>query len=196
MRSVAGYERLDDMLEEGLNAGCLYFIEPSKWSTRLSGKLIDETMHRSVCFSMEISHKKSTELMLGLDPEREPVRIFMEKLKDGDWIRMEKGAGLIFPSGMILEEAKGMTVDIIRDKSRVYKKMKPDLSYIDIDDLRFISVPDGSRYIDSPEEYSEVITALKELAVEINTPIIIRQRIPEQIAKRGEVCMKYTCISD
>ena len=104
-------------------------------------------------------------------------------LSDADWEKLIEGAGTIGKSHLIIDDTPGISISELRSKCRKYK-LEHDLKLVIIDYLQLMS---GSGRSDSrQQEISDISRSLKQLARELNVPVIALSQLSRQVEQRPD----------
>ena len=104
-------------------------------------------------------------------------------LSDADWEKLIEGAGTIGKSHLIIDDTPGISISELRSKCRKYK-LEHDLKLAIIDYLQLMS---GSGRSDSrQQEISDISRSLKQLARELNVPVIALSQLSRQVEQRPD----------
>ena len=108
----------------------------------------------------------------------DPVTYRMQTGKNCD-----EGAGTIGKSHLIIDDTPGISISELRSKCRKYK-LEHDLKLVIIDYLQLMS---GSGRSDSrQQEISDISRSLKQLARELNVPVIALSQLSRQVEQRPD----------
>ncbi len=134
-------------------------------------------------FSLEMSKEQLVNRLFSLESRVDAQLLRSGNLSDADWEKLIEGAGTIGSSHLIIDDTPGITVSELRSKCRKYK-LEHDLQLVIIDYLQLMS---GSRRTDSrQQEISDISRALKQLARELQVPVIALSQLSRQVEQRPE----------
>lgn len=190
MGVITGFTDLDHILKGGLQKGCLYVLaaRPSIGKTTLAIHMADYIClkeHRTVAFfSLENSRRQVIDRILALESGIDPYCIFTGRINRKDWHRIAEAAETIGKSNLVIDDSYCIDVHKLRTRCLEYRRENEDLAAIFIDYLQLIS---GSEEKESREEEAlEVVTSLKDLARELDRPIVVLSQISRSVEHRED----------
>ncbi|MCD8364482.1 MAG: replicative DNA helicase [Clostridiales bacterium] len=134
-------------------------------------------------FSLEMSKEQLVNRLFSLESRVDAQQLRSGNLSDSDWEKLIEGAGTIGSSQLIIDDTPGITVSEMRSKCRKYK-LEHDLQLVIIDYLQLMS---ASRKTDSrQQEISDISRALKQLARELQVPVIALSQLSRQVEQRPD----------
>lgn len=135
-------------------------------------------------FSLEMSNAQLGGRLVSMDSRVEAQKIRIGKLDAIEWKNFIESAKKISDSPFLLDDTPGITPAQLRSKCRKYKLENPDLGLIIIDYLQLMS---SNRKSDSrQQEISEISRSLKEIARELDVPIIALSQLSRAVEKRDD----------
>ncbi len=170
-----GFTDLDNMTT-GLQKSDFILIaaRPSMGKTAFVLSLADNICFRDkksvAIFSLEMSKEQLVNRLLSMESRVDAQKIRSGNLEQSEWGSLMEGAETIGRSDLIIDDTAGISVAELRSKCRKYK-MDKDIQLIIIDYIQLMSA--GSGRTDSrQQELSDISRALKQLARELNVPVI------------------------
>ncbi len=134
-------------------------------------------------FSLEMSKEQLVNRLFSLESKVDSQSIRTGNLSDEDWAKLIEGAGIIGKSNLIIDDTPGISVGELRSKCRKYK-LEHNLGIIIIDYLQLMT---GSKKSDSrQQEISDISRSLKEIARELNVPVIALSQLSRAVEQRPE----------
>lgn len=176
-----GFTDLDYILDGGLQKGCLYVLagRPSMGKTGMVINMVDficfKQSRSAVYFSLDMSCKQFTDRVLAFEAEIDPYLLRVGRIAGDDWFRLARATETIGNSRLIVNDASGIDVKTIREKCLDYRKDTDDIAVIFIDYLQLISGSDNDE--SRRKEMSEIVKDLKDLARELDRPIVVLSQI-------------------
>lgn len=171
-----GIEELDSRLS-GFDLEGLFILagRPSMGKTLLAQTIIDnvagEQQKNCLFFSMEMSGKQVYERFVSKSSTVCPKKIRSANgLDDQDWARLTSGVKRVNDSRIYIHTDAKLTVQQIRARVRRQISMFGSLGLIVIDYLGIMGLPKADRH---DIAIGQVTSALKSLAKEIKTPILL-----------------------
>ena len=134
-------------------------------------------------FSLEMSKEQLVNRLLSMESKVDSQSIRTGNLSDDDWAKLIEGAGTIGKSNLIIDDTPGISISELRSKCRKYK-LENKLGIVMIDYLQLMT---GSKKTDSrQQEISDISRSLKELARELNVPVIALSQLSRAVEQRPE----------
>ena len=134
-------------------------------------------------FSLEMSKEQLVNRLFSLESRVDAQMLRSGNLSDADWEKLIEGAGTIGKSHLIIDDTPGISISELRSKCRKYK-LEHDLKLVIIDYLQLMS---GSGRSDSrQQEISDISRSLKQLARELNVPVIALSQLSRQVEQRPD----------
>jgi replicative DNA helicase len=121
-------------------------------------------------FSLEMSKESLVQRMLTSEARLDAQAIRTGRLRDDDWPRLARAAGILAQAPIYIDDAPGMTVLEMRAKARRLKA-DPDskLGLIVVDYLQLMTGPSAEN---RQQEVSQISRGLKALAKELKVPVV------------------------
>ena len=134
-------------------------------------------------FSLEMSKEQLVNRLLSLESRVDSQSIRTGNLSDEDWAKLIEGAGVIGNSNLIIDDTAGISITELRSKCRKFK-LEHNLGIIIIDYLQLMT---GSKRSESrQQEISEISRSLKEIARELNVPVVALSQLSRAVEQRPE----------
>lgn len=134
-------------------------------------------------FSLEMSKEQLVNRLFSLESKVDSQSIRTGNLSDEDWAKLIEGAGIIGRSNLIIDDTPGISVGELRSKCRKYK-LEHNLGIVIIDYLQLMT---GSKKSDSrQQEISDISRSLKEIARELNVPVIALSQLSRAVEQRPD----------
>jgi replicative DNA helicase len=132
-------------------------------------------------FSLEMSKESLVQRMLTSEARLDAQAMRTGRLRDDDWPRLARAAGILAQAPIYIDDAPGLTVLDMRAKAR---RLKADpeskLGLIIVDYLQLMTGPNAEN---RQQEVSQISRGLKALAKELRVPVVALSqlsRAPEQ----------------
>ena len=131
-------------------------------------------------FSLEMSKESLVQRMLTSEARIDAQRLRKGMLRDDDFPRLARAAGILSSAPVWIDDTPGMTLLEMRSKAR---RLKSDsgVGLVVVDHLQLMQGPANSE--SRQQEVSQISRGLKALAKELNVPVIALSqlsRAPEQ----------------
>ncbi len=134
-------------------------------------------------FSLEMSKEQLVNRLFSLESHVDSQRLRTGELNDSDWSSLIEAAGTIGHSNLIIDDTPGLSVVELRSRCRKYK-LEYDLDIIMIDYLQLMQ---GSRRSESrQQEISDISRSLKELARELQVPVVALSQLSRAVEQRPD----------
>ena len=135
-------------------------------------------------FSLEMSSVQLGSRLVAMESRVDSQKIRVGRLDSAEWKNFLEGAKNISESKIILDDTPGINPTQLRSKCRKYKLENPDLGLIIIDYLQLMA---SNRRTDSrQQEISEISRGLKEIARELDIPVIALSQLSRAVEKRDD----------
>jgi replicative DNA helicase len=131
-------------------------------------------------FSLEMSKNSLVQRMITSEARIDAQRIRKGMLRDDDFPRLARAAGILSSAPVWIDDTPGMTLLEMRSKARRLKA-DSDIGMVVVDYLQLMQGPTNSE--SRQQEVSQISRGLKALAKELNVPVIALSqlsRAPEQ----------------
>ncbi|MFD2116371.1 replicative DNA helicase [Paenibacillus yanchengensis] len=135
-------------------------------------------------FSLEMSAGQLVQRMLCAEGQIDATRMRTGRFEGDDWERMSTAVGLLSNANIHIDDTPGITVNEIRTKCRKLKKER-GLGMIVIDYLQLIQGR-GSRGSNRQEEVSQISRTLKQIARELEVPVIALSQLSRGVEQRTD----------
>jgi replicative DNA helicase len=133
-------------------------------------------------FSLEMSKESLVQRMLTAEARVDAQKLRKGMLRDDDFPRMARAAGILSSAPIWIDDAAGITLLEIRSKARRLKA-DSDIGMVIVDYLQLVQGPASAE--SRQQEISQISRSLKMLAKELGVPVIALSqlsRAPEQRA--------------
>lgn len=173
----------------GLQPSDLILIaaRPSMGKTALALNIVEHVVLRvkvsTVFFSLEMSKVQLVNRLLSMNSRVEAQKIRTGGIEENDWVELMESARAIGNSNLIIDDTAGITISEMRSKCRKFK-LEHQIGLIVIDYLQLMQ---GSKKSESrQQEISEISRSLKELARELNCPVIALSQLSRAVEQRPD----------
>jgi replicative DNA helicase len=133
-------------------------------------------------FSLEMSRDQLVERLLAAESFVDLHRLRSGKLRDDDYPKMSRAAGLLGTAPIWIDDTPALTLLELRSKAR-RMKAEHDVGLFIVDYLQLIR--GSGRQESRQEEISFISRSLKALARELNTPVIALSQLSRAPEQRG-----------
>lgn len=137
-------------------------------------------------FSLEMSAAQLVTRMVSAEGNLEASKLRMGDMAEDDWSKMSAAAGVLGGTNIVIDDSAGITVHDIQSKCRRLKKQE-GLGLIVIDYLQLIVGRSKGRGPENrQQEVSEISRTLKQLAKELDVPIIALSQLSRGVEQRQD----------
>ncbi|MBI4084817.1 MAG: replicative DNA helicase [Candidatus Levybacteria bacterium] len=189
LRGVAtGFVDLDSMLSGMQNANLLILAaRPGQGKTAM---VLNIAQHIAVnekksvgIFSLEMSKEELVDRLIVAQADVDAWRFKTGKLTDPDYVKLSDAMGELGDAPLFIDDTPGLSLAEMRSKARrLQLEHKVGLFIVDYLQL----VDPGRRYDNRVQEVSIVSQALKNLARELNIPVLSASQLSRAVEHRGE----------
>ncbi|MDO4298590.1 MAG: replicative DNA helicase [Lachnospiraceae bacterium] len=135
-------------------------------------------------FSLEMSKEQLVNRLFALESRVDSQLLRTGNLSDNDWASLIEAAGVIGRSNLIIDDTPGISVSELRSKCRKFK-LEHNLGIIMIDYLQLMQ--GSSRRSESrQQEISEISRSLKEIARELQVPVVALSQLSRAVEQRPD----------
>jgi replicative DNA helicase len=136
-------------------------------------------------FSLEMAAFQLTHRMLCSEAKLDAHRVRTGKLADDDWQKLSICVGELYDAPIYIDDTAGISVLEIRAKARRLKSQY-DLQLLIVDYLQMIEHHGLGRAENRQQEISQISRSLKQLAKELNIPVVALSQLSRAVEQRGE----------
>ncbi len=134
-------------------------------------------------FSLEMSKEELVDRFLVSQADVDAWKLKTGKLSEDDFSKLSQAMGELADAPIFIDDTPGLTLVEMRSKARRLQ-MEHNLSLIIVDYLQLVDP--GRRYDSRVQEVSMVSQALKNLARELNVPVLSASQLSRAVEHRGE----------
>ncbi|QMV43722.1 replicative DNA helicase [Cohnella cholangitidis] len=184
----SGYVDLDKMTS-GFQSNDLIIVaaRPSVGKTAFALNIAQNVAVRTeqtvAVFSLEMSAGQLVQRMVCAEGNIDASRMRSGFFEGEDWARMGEAAGLLGQANIFIDDTPGITVNEIRSKCRRLKK-EQGIGLILIDYLQLIQ--SSGRGANRQEEVSHISRTLKQIARELEVPVIALSQLSRGVEQRQD----------
>ncbi len=187
---ATGFTDLDDMTS-GLQKSDLIIVagRPSMGKTTLVMNLAEYSavQHKKpvLVFSMEMPADALVMRMIASLGRVNLANIRAGKLDDSDFSRIMSVVNILSEAPLFIDDTPGLSPMEVRARARRLAKEHGELGLVVIDYLQLMRVP-GFKVDNRTAEISEISRSLKELARELNVPVIALSQLNRSLEQRSD----------
>ena len=134
-------------------------------------------------FSLEMSKEQLVNRLLSMESRVDAQVLRNGNLTDEDWTNLIEGAGIVGNSRLIIDDTPGISVTELRSRCRKYK-LEHHLDIIMIDYLQLMQ--GRGRSESRQQEISEISRSLKEIARELQVPVVALSQLSRAVEQRPD----------
>lgn len=189
MRGVAsGFADLDTMLS-GMQKTNLIILaaRPGQGKTAMVLNIAQNTAVKQKMpvgiFSLEMSKEELVDRLLIAQSDVDAWKLKTGRLSEEDFSSLSQAMGELAEANIFIDDTPGLSLTEMRSKARRLQ-LEHNVSLIIIDYLQLVDP--GRRYESRVQEVSMVSQALKNLARELNVPVLAASQLSRAVEHRGE----------
>lgn len=134
-------------------------------------------------FSLEMSKEELVDRFLIAQSDVDAWRLKTGRLTEDDFTKLSQAMGELAEAPLFIDDTPGLTIVEMRSKARRLQ-MEHNLGLLIVDYLQLVDP--GRRYDSRVQEVSMVSQALKNLARELNVPVLAASQLSRAVEHRGE----------
>lgn len=134
-------------------------------------------------FSLEMSKEELVDRLLVSQADVDAWRFKTGRLNDSDYVKLSDAMGELGDAPIFIDDTPGLTITEMRSKARRLH-LEHNLSLLIVDYLQLVDP--GRRYDSRVQEVSVVSQSLKNLARELQIPVLSASQLSRAVEHRGE----------
>ena len=138
----------------------------------------------TVIFSLEMSKEQLMNRLFAMQSPLDAQKLRSGNLADSEWYKLMEASTQIANSPLIIDDTPGISVTELRSKCRKYK-LEHDLQLIIVDYLQLMS-GSSAKNDSRQQEISEISRSLKQIARELNVPLVALSQLSRAVEQRPE----------
>lgn len=176
-----------DSMTSGLQSSDLVIIagRPSMGKTTFAVNIAENAAIKHkvpvAVFSMEMPGEQLAMRMMSSLGRIDQHRVRTGKLEDDDWPRLTSAVGILAEAPLYIDDSPGLSPTELRARARRLMR-EHGLGLIVVDYLQLMQVPGSSE--NRTAEISEISRGLKNLAKELNVPVIALSQLNRSLEQR------------
>lgn len=183
-----GFTDLDDMLSGFQRANLVIAAaRPGQGKTALVLNIAQNISVKSKkpvgIFSLEMSKEELVDRLLVAQADVDAWRFKTGRLSDSDYVKLSDAMGELGDAPIFIDDTPGLNLNEMRSKARRLH-LEHDLSLLIVDYLQLVDP--GRHYDNRVQEVSIVSQSLKNLARELNIPVLAASQLSRAVEHRGE----------
>jgi replicative DNA helicase len=178
-RMTAGFQRNDLII-----VGARPSVGKTAFALNIASNVAIKTGENVAIFSLEMGAEQLVMRMLCSEGNIDAQRLRTGSLTDDDWGKLTMAMGALSNSGIFIDDTPGVRISDIRSKCRRLKQ-EHGLGMILIDYLQLI-LGSGRSGENRQQEVSEISRSLKQLARELQVPVIALSQLSRGVEQRQD----------
>jgi replicative DNA helicase len=178
-RMTAGFQRNDLII-----VGARPSVGKTAFALNIAQNVAHKTGENIAIFSLEMGAEQLVMRLLCAEGNIDAQRLRTGSLTDDDWGKLTMAMGSLSNSGIFIDDTPGVRISDIRSKCRRLKQ-EHGLGMILIDYLQLI-LGSGRAGENRQQEVSEISRSLKQLARELQVPVIALSQLSRGVEQRQD----------
>jgi replicative DNA helicase len=178
-RMTAGFQRNDLII-----VGARPSVGKTAFALNIAQNVATKTAENVAIFSLEMGAEQLVMRMLCAEGNINAQNLRTGSLTDEDWGKLTMAMGSLSNAGIFIDDTPGVRIGDIRSKCRRLKQ-EHGLGMILIDYLQLIQ-GDGRSGENRQQEVSEISRSLKQLARELQVPVIALSQLSRGVEQRQD----------
>lgn len=178
-RMTAGFQRNDLII-----VGARPSVGKTAFALNIAQNVATKTGENVAIFSLEMGAEQLVMRMLCAEGNIDAQRLRTGSLTDEDWGKLTMAMGSLSNAGIFIDDTPGVRISEIRSKCRRLKQ-EHGLGMILIDYLQLI-LGSGRSGENRQQEVSEISRSLKQLARELQVPVIALSQLSRGVEQRQD----------
>lgn len=178
-RMTAGFQRNDLII-----VGARPSVGKTAFALNVAQNVAHKTGENIAIFSLEMGAEQLVMRLLCAEGNIDAQRLRTGTLTDDDWGKLTMAMGSLSSSGIFIDDTPGVRISDIRSKCRRLKQ-EHGLGMILIDYLQLI-LGSGRAGENRQQEVSEISRSLKQLARELQVPVIALSQLSRGVEQRQD----------
>jgi replicative DNA helicase len=182
---LSGFKELDNLLG-GFQKSDLIIVaaRPSVGKSSLAFDFLRfagvAQKKKALFFSLEMSNEQVINRLIGMQSGIPFWNIHTGKLKDDDFVKFNDAMGILSEANIFIDDKPGQSINEIRTKARrLALEQGVDIIFVD-----YLQLLHGTHTENRVLEVSEISQGLKNLARELNVPVIALSQLSRAIESR------------
>ncbi|KGE17590.1 replicative DNA helicase [Paenibacillus wynnii] len=178
-RMTSGFQRSDLIIVAARPS-----VGKTAFALNIAQNVAVRTKETVAVFSLEMSASQLVQRMICAEGNLDANHMRTAAFLDDDWAKGAEAIGRLGESNILIDDSPALTVHEIRNKCRRLKKQE-GLGLIVIDYLQLIS-GSGKRNDNRQQEVSEISRTLKQIARELDVPVIALSQLSRGVEQRQD----------
>ncbi len=176
---TTGFHKGDLILLAGRPAmGCTALM------LQIANQVATYQQKRVLCFHLELTKEIILKRLISQEAMVDYAYLLKGKLTDNDWEKVLKSAERIKHSQLIIDDTPLLSINELQEKCREYQK-EQKVELIIIDYIQLLRGIERGKRVSRNQELEVIARGLRELAIELNVPIIAISTLPRSVERRS-----------
>lgn len=140
---------------------------------------------RVAIFSLEMSKKQLMQRLLSYASGIDLYRLRNGQVEDAEWEKLMKARDVLATDKLNIDDTGGISIAALRNKARRLKAHQ-GLDLIIVDYLQLMHASSENKNRNREQEVAEVSTGLKEIAKELDVPVLALAQLSRAVEQRGD----------
>lgn len=176
---TTGFHKGDFILLAGRPAmGCTSLM------LQIANQVATYQQKRVLYFHLELTKEIMSKRLISQEAMVEYADLLKGKLTESEWGKVLKGAERIKHSQLIIDDTPLLSINELQEKCRQFQK-EQKVELIIIDYIQLLRVTERGKKVSKKQELEVIARGLRELAVELNVPIIALSILPRSVERRS-----------
>ncbi len=178
---TAGFQRNDLII-----VGARPSMGKTAFALNIAQNVATKTGENVAIFSLEMGAEQLVMRMLCAEGNIDAQRLRTGSLTEEGWGKLTMAMGSLSNAGIFIDDTPGVRVQDIRSKCRRLKQEQGGIGMIMIDYLQLILGSGRSSSDNRQQEVSEISRSLKQLARELEVPVIALSQLSRGVEQRQD----------
>ena len=135
-------------------------------------------------FSLEMANVQLVQRLLSMEAQVDSKKMRSGQMSDEEWDKLQQGIERLSAAPIYIDDTPAINIFELRAKCRRLK-MQHDIQLVVIDYLQLMSGNSSGKQTNREQEISAISRNLKQLAKEINVPVIALSQLSRAVEQRG-----------
>ena len=135
-------------------------------------------------FSLEMSSVQLVTRLISAETGINQSKLRTAKLENWEWELLQSKTEPLLEAKLIIDDTPGLSIFELRAKCRRFKK-EHDIQMVIVDYLQLMTIGNNERYGNREQEISTISRSLKQLAKELNVPVIALSQLNRSVESRS-----------
>lgn len=153
-------------------------------------RVIKDTTHKGnkvMMFSLEMGEEQLVRRLMSMEATVNQTRLRTGEIEDDEWDRIMSAAGTLSQGEMWIDDTPAISLTEMRSRARrIQSEHGLDLILVDYMQLMKAIQPSGKQIENRTQEVSAISRGLKELARELNVPVVALAQLSRAVETRSD----------